>query len=108
MGLSTIFINVTAKNVAKDNEFSPYPVNINNILGYPPCDEFDDGTKTRIDLNAHFTKIGSHYSGGAYSDSRVMTALFVKETSEEIADLIETAQAEHINKLKRRGLALIL
>lgn len=105
MSLSTIFINVSAKI---DNGFVTYPLNISNILAYPPLAERTDDVNTRIDLNAPFSERGYNYSGGTYGESTVYTALFVKETPEEIATLIETAQTEHIAKIKKNGLAMIL
>ncbi|MEC9236314.1 MAG: hypothetical protein VX740_07430 [Pseudomonadota bacterium] len=103
MSLSTIFITVSAK---VNNDFIDYPVNVANIMAYPPTNEKD--VNTRIDLNAYYRPDGYVHLAEAYSASQVRTALFVKETPEEITQKIADAKAEQLKIFKKSGVAIIV
>jgi hypothetical protein len=108
MGLSTIFITVQARKTT-ENEYIEHPVNVANILAYPPNedDEFADA-KTRIDLNAHFKPQGYYDTGGGGNDGEVFGCLFVKESPAEITKLIEDAQNSFMKRAKKNGIVLIM
>tara|TARA_Y100000588_G_C13510768_1_gene609285 strand:- start:90 stop:317 length:228 start_codon:yes stop_codon:yes gene_type:complete len=75
-------------------------------MAYPATD--DKNANARIDLNAHFTSRGYNYTGAAYTDSTVQTALFVKETPEEITQKIQDAQKAQLELFRKSGVALII
>lgn len=103
MSLSTLFITVTAR---QGDDFIDYPINVANIMAYPATNAKE--ANARIDLNAHFSARGYNYTGGAYSDSTVSTALFVKETPEEITQKIQNAQKAQLELFRKSGVALII
>jgi hypothetical protein len=105
MGLSRIFITVQAKNEEEKNDFVEWPVNVGNILGYPPNENsrFEDA-KARIDLNAVFNPDGVHYT----SNGAVCSSLFTKESPAEIAQLIENAQDSYLQRAKKNGIVLVM
>lgn len=103
MSLSTIFITVTAR---QDGSFTPYPVNVDSILGYPATTE--KNANTRIDLKDFYRQEGQVRLADAYSDSQMRTALFVKETAEEITQKIQDAKLAQLELFKKSGVALII
>ena len=78
MGLSTIFITVHARDTKDMGDYIEYPVNVSNILAYPPNNnDQHEKAKTRIDLNAAFLPEGQQSTG---SQCTVYSSLFTKES----------------------------
>ncbi len=103
MSLSTVFITVTAR---QGDDFIDYPVNVANIMAYPATDA--KNANARIDLSAYYQPMGYVHLAEAFTASEVQTALFVKETPEEITQKIQDAQKAQLELFRKSGVALIV